>query len=164
MKDILERTIDITTGYIESSKPLVIVLIVIVVTMGMINGYKYFQFAKSDPRFCELCHLMKESKPWQVRSHNMIACQKCHATTLIEQNSLLLSYVVSGHEKETSRKHGRIAPWESCSSCHPGEAEYGAISMRQFYGHARPVICPQPGTFQPLTMSAFVSSGTTALP
>jgi hypothetical protein len=156
---------DITTGYIEGSKPLVIILILIVVTMGMINGYKYFQFAKSDPRFCELCHIMKEPyKSWQVSSHNKIACQECHATTLIEQNSLLLSYVVSGTKKETSQKHGRIAPWNSCRSCHPGEAEYGTISMRQSYGHARPVICPQPGTFQPLTMTAFVSSGTTALP
>jgi len=140
MKGILKKIIDITIGYLEKSKPLVIVLILAVVAMGILNGYKYFQFAKSDPQFCELCHLMKESyKSWQISSHKEIACQKCHAMTLIAQNSLLLSYVVSGHNKETSQKHGSIAPWESCRDCHLGDAAQGSISMRKSYGHARHV-------------------------
>jgi hypothetical protein len=160
VKDILERTIDITTGYIESSKPLVIVLIAIGVTMGMINGYRYFQFAKSDPRFCELCHIMNQSyTSWQVSSHSKIECQKCHATTLIEQNRLLLSYVVSG-QREPSQKHGRIAPWNNCRNCH-GE---GANSMITSYGYSRPVICPQERNFLQLSVSPLTLSKTIASP
>lgn len=143
MKNILDRTIGITTGYIESAKPLVIVLIIFGVTMGMINGYKYFQFAQSDPRYCQLCHLMKGSyTSWQVSLHKEVTCQKCHAMTLIAQNSILLSYVIAGHNQETSRKHGRIAPWNGCRSCHPDEAEQSVISMKQSSGDARSVICP----------------------
>lgn len=140
LKKIVKGFIDVTIGYLEKSKPLVIVLILAVVIMGGLNGYKYLQFAKSNPQFCQLCHLMKEPlRSWQLSSHRNIVCQTCHSMSLIAQNSLLLSYVFSGNNKESSRKHGKLAPWESCRSCHLDEAEQGAITMRKSYGHARHV-------------------------
>lgn len=137
---IYKYIIEFITRFIENSKPLIIVLIIAVVIMGAANGYKYYNFTKNDPKYCELCHLMKESHlSWQKSSHNDIVCQTCHSMSLISQNSLLIKYVISGNKEHTPQKHGSIAPWETCKTCHLDEATQGAVSMRKSYGHAKHV-------------------------
>lgn len=140
MGKIYKYIIEFITRFIENSKPLVIVLIIAVVIMGFANGYKYYNFAQNNPKFCELCHLMKESYiSWQKSSHNDIVCQTCHSMSLISQNRLLLSYVFTGGKSAFSREHGRERPWQSCNICHIESVKQGAVTMRKSYGHARHV-------------------------
>ena len=140
MKKIFRYIIDIIIRFIETSKPVVIVLILAVMTMAVITGHKYYQFTKSDPRFCELCHLMKEPiKSWQQSAHKDTVCQTCHSMSLLAQNRLLLGYIVSGDKARTPQKHGRLTPWNSCNRCHLDEATQGSITLRKSYGHAKHV-------------------------
>ncbi len=140
MKKIYKDIIEFTTRFIENSKPLVIVLIIAVVIMGVANGYKYYNFTQNNPKFCELCHLMKESYiSWQKSSHNDIDCQTCHSMSLISQNRLLLSYIFAGGKSAISQEHGREKPWKSCNICHIESVKQGAVTMRKSYGHARHV-------------------------
>ena len=140
MKKIFKQIIEFITSSIENSKPLVIVLIIAVVIMGAANGYKYYTFTQNNPKFCELCHLMKESYiSWQKSSHNDIVCQTCHSMGLLSQNRLILSYIFAAGKSNISQEHGRDKPWESCNICHIESVKQGAVSMRKSYGHARHV-------------------------
>jgi nitrate/TMAO reductase-like tetraheme cytochrome c subunit len=140
LKKRFRDTIEIVIRFLETSKPIVIALITVVLIMGVITGYKYYKFTENDPRFCELCHLMKETyKSWKKSAHRDTVCQTCHSMNLISQNRLLLGYVVSGAKARTPQKHGRLTPWESCNSCHLDEVEQGGVTLRKSYGHARHV-------------------------
>lgn len=140
MNNMFRSTIDGIIRFIESAKPIVILLIAVVVVMGAVTGYKYYQYTESDPRYCELCHIMKEPiKSWQKSAHRDAVCQRCHSMNLLEQNRLLLGYVVQGGTSLPPQKHGRVTPWDSCTSCHLDEAAQGSITLRKSYGHARHV-------------------------
>ena len=140
MKKIFRYIIDIIIRFIETSKPVVIVLILAVMIMAVITGHQYYRYTKSDPRFCELCHLMKEPiKAWQQSAHKDTVCQTCHSMSLLAQNRLLLGYIVSGDKARIPQKHGRLTPWNSCNRCHLDEATQGSITLRKSYGHARHV-------------------------
>ncbi len=139
MKKLFRDIIELIIRFIETSKPIVIAMIIAITVLGIITSYKYYQFSRDDPQFCELCHLMKEPyKSWLKSSHRSSVCQVCHSMNIVEQNKLMIGYVVSGG-KGLSQKHGRLTPWDSCRECHLDEAKQGAITMRKSYGHARHV-------------------------
>jgi hypothetical protein len=59
--------------------------------------------------------------------------------SLLEQNKMLISYVVKGHDGSTSQTHGRISPWDTCKSCHLSEVSQGSLTLNNSYGHAKHV-------------------------
>ncbi len=59
--------------------------------------------------------------------------------TMLEQNRLLVAYVMTGYTSPSEEKHGRVAPWQTCRGCHLDEAQQGSVSMRKSFGHARHV-------------------------
>ena len=125
---------------IEHLKGFVLALIVIVAILGVVVGYKYYRHTQEDPEFCMSCHIMKEAfTEWYKGKHRSIICQKCHQLSILEQNQLLMTYVVRGNSKQFSQTHGREKPWSSCKECHMNEAAQGSLTLNKSYGHARHV-------------------------
>jgi hypothetical protein len=77
-------------------------------------------------------------KTWQLSKHRDFECQTCHAMSLLEQNKLLVSFVVKG-TKSIKQLHGRVKPWSSCKKCHFSETAQGSVTMTKAYGHAKHV-------------------------
>lgn len=117
----------------------ILLLVFLVCILGLVIGYRYYTYTRKDPAFCSMCHLMEEGyRSWRTGPHNHIICQQCHELNLIEENRLLVAFVVKG-ESDIRQVHGRIAPWNGCFSCHTQEAAQGSITLRSSYGHARHV-------------------------
>ncbi len=124
----------------KDAKAIFLSILVVITILGIITGYRYYRFTQEDPQFCNSCHLMKEAfLTWQKGAHRDIVCQRCHQLTLLEQNQLLISYVVKGSNTRFSGTHGRKKPWQACRKCHIEEVSQGAITLRESYGHARHV-------------------------
>jgi nitrate/TMAO reductase-like tetraheme cytochrome c subunit len=133
----LKRLIE---DFFEHNKTAIILLLLAVSVSGAILGSRYYRQTQDDPQFCATCHLMKEAfDSWERSRHRDIKCQICHRMTILEQNRLLVSFVVKGKTGPEKQAHGKLAPWKSCRDCHFAEAEQGSVSMRKSYGHAKHV-------------------------
>lgn len=123
--------------FLRANKGPVLFLIVLIAIIGALAGYKYYMYTQERPEFCSSCHLMQEAvKSWQRSSHKRFPCQICHKMSIVEQNKLLIAFVVKTG-KGVFQKHGKISPWLGCKDCHMDSAAQGAIMMRNSYGHAR---------------------------
>jgi hypothetical protein len=84
--------------------------------------------------------MMQESfRSWELSAHRDIICQHCHRMSMLEQNKLLITYVMTGYTQPQEETHGRVEPWKSCRECHMQEARQGSVTMRKSHGHARHV-------------------------
>jgi nitrate/TMAO reductase-like tetraheme cytochrome c subunit len=124
---------------IEENKQAIVILLFLISITGGIVGYKYYRHTQDDPEFCMSCHLMQDAfKTWQSGKHRDFQCQICHTMTLIEQNKMMVSFVVRG-SKTLKQKHGRISPWNACRGCHVSDVAQGSKTLTNSYGHARHV-------------------------
>ncbi len=127
-------------GFIEENQKAIVLLLLLITVTGGIVGFRYYKYTKEDPQFCSSCHMMQEAfKTWQMSKHRDFPCQKCHEINLLEQNRMLISYVVKGPRTSTEQLHGRVSPWRACRTCHLSEAEQGSVTLSRSYGHARHV-------------------------
>lgn len=125
------------TNLFEYLKGFILAAIVIVAVLGAIVGYRYYRYSQDDPQYCASCHLMKEAfTEWQKGRHRDVVCQKCHQLSILEQNQLLVAYVIKGGEQRFSQTHGREKPWNGCKKCHIDEVAQGSITLNKSYGHA----------------------------
>src|ERR1017187_6192567 len=116
--------------FIEENHQPIVLLLLLVSVIGGIVGFRYYKHTKEDPEFCMSCHVMQDAfKTWQKSKHRDFTCQKCHVMSLLEQNKMLISYVVKGHDGSTSQTHGRISPWDTCRSCHLSEVSQGSLTL-----------------------------------
>lgn len=140
MKKNFRRKIpQLVDGVLNHLKGFVLALIAVISVLGVVVGYKYYRHTQDDPEFCMSCHMMKEAfQEWQRGKHRDIVCQKCHHLSLIEQNQLLVTYVMKG-KSEFSGTHGRKRPWSECKTCHLSEISQGSLTLRKSYGHAKHV-------------------------
>jgi trimethylamine-N-oxide reductase cytochrome c-type subunit TorC len=114
-------------------------VLAVVVSSLFLYGYRYYNYTQDDPDFCSTCHMVKEaSRDWLNGKHRDVICQKCHQMGSVEQNLRLLSYVLTGRDP-IAITHGRIKPWEECSSCHADTVSQGSVSPTKSYGHAKHV-------------------------
>ncbi len=126
--------------FLAEHKGAIIVLLLLVSITGGVLGFRYYRDTQENPAFCAKCHMMQESfRGWETSSHRDVICQRCHKMTMLEQNRLLVAYVMTGYTSPREEKHGRIAPWQTCRTCHLGEVQQGSVSMRKSFGHARHV-------------------------
>ncbi|MCL4536786.1 MAG: cytochrome c family protein [Nitrospirae bacterium] len=125
----------------EHLKGFVLAAIVIVAVLGAIVGYRYYRYTQDEPQYCASCHLMKEAfAEWQKGKHRDVICQKCHQLSVLEQNQLLVAFVVKGNQNQPfSQTHGREKPWKACRKCHMDEMTQGSLTLNRSYGHARHV-------------------------
>ncbi|MFN3479240.1 MAG: NapC/NirT family cytochrome c [Thermodesulfovibrionales bacterium] len=139
LSDLFERILDHIKGFI-------LALIALISVLGVIVGYKYYRHTQEDPEFCMSCHIMKEAFiEWERGKHRDVVCQKCHHLSILEQNQLLVAYVVRGTNQKFSQTHGRKKPWELCKKCHMDEIAQGSRTLNKSYGHARHVFIQQIG-------------------
>lgn len=125
--------------FIEENQKAIVLLLLLLSIMGGVVGFRYYKHTQEDPEFCVSCHLMQEAfKSWQKSKHRDFQCQVCHSMTILEQNRLLISFVVKG-EKTIKQKHGRINPWNACRECHTSAVAQGSVTLTNSYGHARHV-------------------------
>jgi hypothetical protein len=126
-------------GFIEENQKALVVLLFLISIIGAIVGYRYYKYTKEDPAFCMSCHMMQEAyRTWQKSAHWNYPCQRCHEMSVLEQNRMLVDYVLK-ETKTAKQKHGRISPWNACKDCHLSEVEQGSVTLRNSYGHAKHV-------------------------
>jgi len=137
--NLKRRLSDIFEGFLDHLKGFILALIVIISILGVVVGYKYYRHTQEDPEFCMSCHIMKEAFiEWERGKHRDVVCQKCHHLSIIEQNQLLVAFVVKGQGK-FSQTHGREKPWKTCKKCHMDEIYQGSLTLNKSYGHAKHV-------------------------
>ena len=125
--------------FIEENQKAIVFLLLLITVAGTMVGYRYYRHTREDPEFCISCHLMQDAiKTWQQSKHRDLTCQVCHSMNIIEQNRMLVAYVVKGM-KSTKQLHGRISPWNACRNCHMSEVSQGSQTLSSSYGHARHV-------------------------
>ena len=135
-----KKIIDSIVKCVEEVKGFILVAVVIVAVLGGIVGHRYYRYTQDEPQYCASCHLMKEAfVEWQKGKHRDIICQTCHQLSMLEQNQLLVAYVVKGDNKEFSQTHGREKPWRACKNCHIDKISQGSLTLKKSYGHARHV-------------------------
>lgn len=135
-----KKLLDSIVSCIEEIKGPLLFGFVIVAVLGVVVGHRYYRYTQDDPQYCGSCHLMKEAfTEWQKGKHRDIVCQTCHNLSILEQNQLLVAYVVKADNKQFSQTHGREKPWKECRKCHMGEASQGSVTLNKSYGHARHV-------------------------
>lgn len=107
--------------------------------IGIVLGVRYYEYVQKDPEFCSSCHLMEEAyTSWKLSGHRNIVCQDCHKLGMIEQNRLLVKFVLTTNRK-TREPHGNETPWKVCTTCHWDEAAQGSLMVNKSTGHARHV-------------------------
>jgi len=122
-------------------------MLLLLTLMGAIVGYRNYKYSRDDPEFCTSCHMMQEAfKTWQMSRHRDFPCQRCHAMSLLEQNRMLVTYVIKGTSPSPIKQtHGRISPWNACRDCHLSDVAQGSVTLSSSYGHARHVFMHQIG-------------------
>jgi hypothetical protein len=130
-------------GFIEENQKAIVLLLFLISIIGAVAGYRYYRYTKDDPAFCMSCHMMQEAfRTWQKSKHWNYPCQRCHEMSVLEQNRMLIDYVLK-ETKTAKQKHGRISPWKACKDCHLSEVEQGSVTLNNSYGHAQHVFMQQ---------------------
>ncbi|MEW6108653.1 MAG: NapC/NirT family cytochrome c [Nitrospirota bacterium] len=126
-------------SFIEENRKAIVILLLILSIMGGIVGYRNYKHTREDPEFCTSCHMMQEAfKSWQMSKHRDFQCQVCHTMSILEQNKMLIAFVVKGAQS-TQQKHGRVSPWNTCKDCHISDVAQGSLTLSKSYGHAQHV-------------------------
>jgi nitrate/TMAO reductase-like tetraheme cytochrome c subunit len=125
--------------FLEENQKAIVVLLLLITAIGGIVGFRYYKHTREDPEFCASCHLMQDAfQTWQQSKHRDLQCQICHALSILEENKLLISFVVKGTDS-INQEHGRIKPWNSCRECHLSDVAQGSVTLSKSYGHAQHV-------------------------
>ncbi len=125
--------------FLEENQKAIVILLLLITVIGGIVGFRYYKHTREDPGYCASCHLMQDAfQTWQQSKHRDLQCQVCHALSILEENKLLISFVVKGTDT-INQEHGRIKPWNSCRTCHLSDVAQGSITLSKSYGHAQHV-------------------------
>jgi hypothetical protein len=135
--------------FLSENRGKIVILLLLISVVGGILGIRYYNYTKENPQFCGTCHMMQESfRSWEMSAHRDIICQECHRMSILEQNRLLVTYVMTGYTSPQEEEHGTVEPWRSCRDCHVQEAKQGSVTMRKSYGHARHVFMEDIGCME----------------
>jgi len=124
------------------AKLLVIALLLIIVFGGGFIAFKFYDFTQNNPKFCVGCHLMQPAyDSWAQSEHKALNCHDCHHLTIVEQNQLLISFVLKRPNSVPERHKGQvIVSSKYCNSCHT-EGKAARINKSLF--HAKHVYMEQ---------------------
>ncbi|MFO0757712.1 MAG: cytochrome c3 family protein [Byssovorax sp.] len=106
-------------------------LVVLVAALLALVTAQRARYVEADPTFCAAaCHHPKDAQGEIHKGHNDVACQKCHAASIVDELKLYgQSIIGSSHP----RKHGQVDA-ETCARCHETEAAKWAM-VAQTQGH-----------------------------
>jgi len=135
-----DKYIELIHTVVEHVRGIVLVLLTIITILGFATGYKYYNYTQEEPQYCATCHIMDDAFiEWGKGKHSLVVCQRCHQLSMLEQNQLLVAYVVKGTQQGFSQTHGRIRAWDGCRGCHEDVITQGEGSLLKT-GHAHHVI------------------------
>jgi hypothetical protein len=106
-------------GTSRAAKLIILVLLLVIIAGGGVVAFKFYDFTQNNPKFCVTCHLMEPAyEAWAQSEHAGINCHDCHHLSIVEQNKLLINFVLHRPTKVPPR-HGKIiVPWKYCIKCH----------------------------------------------
>ena len=113
------------------AKLLIIILLLIIVGGGGFIAFKFYDFTQNNPKFCVGCHLMQPAyDSWAQSEHKQLNCHDCHHLTIVEQNQLLISFVLKRPNTVPERhKDHVIVSQKYCNQCHTrGKGRAGSIN------------------------------------
>jgi len=123
-------------------KVIIAVLMLCILVGGGIGAFKLYDFTQNNPKFCVSCHLMQPAfDEWAKGAHNKINCHECHILSIIEQNRLLVNFILHSPESVPKRHGKTIVPWKLCITCHweKDERYPGAPKINRSQLHAKHV-------------------------
>ncbi len=89
--------------FIEENQKAIVILLLLMSVIGGVVGLRYYKHTREDPEFCVSCHMMKEAfRSWQMSKHRDFTCQVCHTMSIMEQNRMLIAYVIKGAVQSNS--------------------------------------------------------------
>lgn len=131
------RIIRFCEEFFRENKKTIGILFILIAVVGGISGWRYYRYTQDVPEFCGTCHMLDESfRGWQKSTHRDITCQVCHRMSILEQNRLLIAYLLRGQTVPSKQVHGKVKPWQKCMDCHKRAVKQGTVSVRAGYGHA----------------------------
>ncbi|GAB4388339.1 MAG: hypothetical protein Kow0025_07010 [Thermodesulfovibrionales bacterium] len=122
------------------AKLIIAVLSLVIIVGGGVIAFKFYDFTQNNPKFCVSCHLMQPAyDQWAKSVHNQVNCHDCHHLSIVEQNKLLVTFVLQRPEKVPPRHGEVIVPWKYCVRCHweKDEKFAGAPPINQSRMHAK---------------------------
>ncbi len=124
------------------AKLLIVVLLMVIVFGGGFVAFKFYDFTQNNPKFCVGCHLMQSAyDSWAKSEHKGLNCHDCHHLSIIEQNQLLISFVLKRPNSVPERHKGQVIVHErTCLTCHT-EGKGPRINKSLF--HAKHVFMEQ---------------------
>lgn len=82
-------------------------------------AYRFWDYKENNPKFCVTCHLMTSAySSWEQGEHAGVNCHECHRLSLLDQNRLLVSFVLKKPATVPVRHGKTIVPSKYCSACH----------------------------------------------
>jgi Cytochrome c3/NapC/NirT cytochrome c family, N-terminal region len=124
------------------AKLVIIALLLVIVFGGGFIAFKFYDFTQNNPKFCIGCHLMQPAyDSWAKSEHKTLNCHECHHLTIIEQNQLLVSFILHRPNSVPARHKGQvIVHTRTCLACHT-EGRGERINKSMF--HAKHVFMEQ---------------------
>ena len=100
-------------------KIIIAVLLLIIFTGGGYTAFRFYDFSQNNPKFCVGCHLMQPAfDAWTTSEHKEINCHDCHHLSIVEQNRLLINFLLK-RPISVPPRHGKIIVlWKVCIRCH----------------------------------------------
>ena len=121
-------------------KIVIALLLLVIVVLGGVIAFKFYDFTQNNPKFCVSCHLMQPAyDAWATSEHKDVNCHDCHHLSIAEQNNLLITFVLH-RPTSVPERHGKtIVPWKFCVSCHweKNEKFPEAVKINNSRGHAK---------------------------
>lgn len=102
------------------AKLLIVSLILVIVVGAGSVSFLLYDFTQNNPKFCVGCHLMQPAyDTWAKSEHKSLNCHDCHHLTILEQNQLLVSFVLH-RPNSVPERHGSnvIVSQKYCNECH----------------------------------------------
>lgn len=113
-------------------KTVLLVLLSIMVIGGTVGAYFIYDYTQNNPNSCVVaCHLMQPAfDSWALSVHKQLNCHDCHHLSLLEQNMLLISFIVKQTKTVPARHGSTIVASKYCIECHvKGNEKRGKAPM-----------------------------------
>lgn len=100
-------------------KIIIAVLVFIIFSGGGYVSFRFYNYTQNNPKFCVGCHLMQPAyEAWAASEHKGLNCHDCHHLSIVEQNKLLINFILK-RPTSVPPRHGKIiVPWKTCIGCH----------------------------------------------
>jgi nitrate/TMAO reductase-like tetraheme cytochrome c subunit len=121
----------------------VLIALAVLVPAGTVGGMQTWKYIKTNPNFCQTCHLMKDAaEKWKHSVHKEVACQTCHRADIFEEARLGYEAFIHSPEKVPPHTKVNIAVCEECHvSADPRWKQIAATPGHRVHFVSRDISC-----------------------